>query len=332
MFIPDQKKVKQTDAADKVSGKKSSSAMKLHKKHLRESGIVLRKEKVEESKQAAQVQSVKKQLVPSTPITVSIAGPAVSTTQITLPVQQPVQATQTSTAVVPQTQEAVQEIRKQASNLYYPNLPVEERVKKLVEDGCTNEQIAMRLDMSLKAVMDARKKVRTRSLIQAPRELFSERLVDFNDAFDTAKKLFNDTPESEISYKIMCEFARTMRELIKDYNELEDPRELALVVINQGIQPLVESILKTVVDGFKATIKNVSPFLKEQERIMLNDSLTNGLRTLQDNVNGNYNNAVGVLERIFNVELEASKVRAKSKTDLKSEQQPQINNVQAIQI
>ena len=129
----------------------------------------------------------------------------------------------------------------------------------------------------------------------------------------------------------MCEFARTMRELIKDYNELEDPRELALVVINQGIQPLVESILKTVVDGFKATVKNVSPFLKEQERIMLNDALTNGLRTLQDNVNGNYNNSISVLERIFNVDLEASKVRNKSKTDLKevvAAQPPSTGNVQ----
>lgn len=246
----------------------------------------------------------------------SVSQTTVATTPHVQPPSLPAQVPTTPVAQMP-----VEELRKQSSNSYYPGLPPEERVARLLADGCTNEQIAMRLDMSLKTVMDLRKQVRTKALIQSPRDLFSSRLSDFNSAFDEALKLFNDTPDSEISYKILVEFMKTMRELVKDYNELEDPRELAQQITAQALRPLVQSVLSVIVSSMKATIKNVAPFLKEQERVMLTDSLTSGLRALQDSVNGEYNNSVTTLEKIFAVDLGTMKAHAKSKDKIEDPNQ-----------
>lgn len=285
------------------------------------------KRKGHDTKGTLTVHSTKAPVVSAAPVLFGKTLPIPSVSQTTVATTSQVQPPSLPVSTVVPTpvvqQMPVEELRKQSSNSYYPGLPAEERVAKLLADGCTNEQIAMRLDMSLKAVMDLRKQVRTKSLIQSPRDLFSSRLSDFNSAFDEALKLFNDTPDSEISYKILVEFMKTMRELVKDYNELEDPRELAQQITAQALRPLVQSILSVIVASMKATIKNVAPFLKEQERVMLTDSLTNGLRSLQDSVNGEYNNSVATLEKIFAVDLDTMKAHAKSKDKIEDPTQEQ---------
>lgn len=267
--------------------------------------------------------ATKAPVVSAAPVLFGKTLPLLSVSQTTVATTSQVQPPSPPSVPAPVAQMPVEELRKQSSNSYYPGLPAEERVARLLADGCTNEQIAMRLDMSLKAVMDLRKQVRTKALIQSPRDLFSSRLSDFNSAFDEALKLFNDTPDSEISYKILVEFMKTMRELVKDYNELEDPRELAQQITAQALRPLVQSVLSVIVSSMKATIKNVAPFLKEQERVMLTDSLTSGLRALQDSVNGEYNNSVTTLEKIFAVDLDTMKAHAKSKDKIEDPSQEQ---------
>lgn len=190
----------------------------------------------------------------------------------------------------------------------YANLPPEERVAKLAADGLTNEQIAMRSGLSLKLVMDLRKKSVTKTLIGDPRKLFAERLGDFDHAFQVARTMYHDDPGSETNYRVMAEFAKTMRELVKDYNELEDPRDIAMAIANTALRPLMMKLLKTVVDNVNSALKSVAPYLKDQERTLLGDNLRVGMKSMQDSVNNDYNNAVVGLEQIFGVDLAEVKV------------------------
>ena len=215
----------------------------------------------------------------------------------------------------------LKEIKQQSANLYYADLPLEERVAKLLQDGCTNEQIAMRLDVSLSTVLKTRKTVSTKSLIKSPRDLFASRLTDFNEAFDTAKSNFYDDPTSEVNYKIMTEFAKTMRELVKDFNELEDPKELAQQIIMQALRPVIMKTLKSVVDSMNTTLKSTLPFLGVQEKVLLSDGIKNGVKSLQDAINADYNKSVGILEQIFNIDL----------TDMKLQGKERYNNAEPVQ-
>jgi DNA-binding CsgD family transcriptional regulator len=202
----------------------------------------------------------------------------------------------------------LEDVRQRSNQGYYPELPQDERVRKLVQDGCSNEQIAMRLDITLKAVLDLRKEASKKSIVNDPRALFMTRINDINDAFDEAKKVFFDDPTSETSYKMMNDFAKTLRELMKEYRDLEDPKVLAQQITRQSIRPLVNTLLSVIVTNMKATIKNMNPFLKVQEQELLATSIGNGLKLLQSQVNSDYNNSVSVLETIFNVDLSNLKI------------------------
>lgn len=197
---------------------------------------------------------------------------------------------------------------RQSASLYYPNLPLPERVEKLVQEGCSNEVIALRLDVSLKAVMDARKNINTNKLIKTPRDMFATQLSDFQEAFDTAKSAFFDDPTSEVNYKMLSEFAKTMRELVSAYNDLEDPQELARIVTHKCLRPLVLSVLKTVVESSKSTLKSLQPFLKPNEQVRLYDGMKASLKSLQEQINQDYNTSVEILEKIYGVGLTNMKV------------------------
>lgn len=208
---------------------------------------------------------------------------------------------------VPVQSPSISEVSAKSASLYYADLPLPERVEKLLGDGCTNEQIAMRLDISLKKVMELRKNVNTNKLIQSPREMFSRHLADFNDAFETARSIYFDDPTSEVSYKVMTDFAKTMRELVKDYNELEDPQEVARIVAHRCLRPLVLKVLKTVVDNSNVTLKTLLQFLSESEQTLLVDGIKNSLKLLQEQINVNYNEGISNLEKIYGVELDSLK-------------------------
>jgi hypothetical protein len=120
---------------------------------------------------------------------------------------------------------------------------------------------------------------------------------------------------------MMNDFAKTLRELMKEYRELEDPKELAQQIARQSIRPLVNTLLSVIVTNMRATIKNVSPFLKVQEQTLLTDSISNGLKTLQAQVNSDYNNSVSVLEQIFNVDLSNLKIHEVPKQEKETTEQ-----------
>jgi hypothetical protein len=234
---------------------------------------------------------------PPTPTPVLAQSPSASTGSVTTPTAAPEPERGTGAGAVAAAMAAKS----------YANLPPEERVAKLANDGLTNEQIAMRSGLSLKIVMDMRKKSVTKTLIGDPRKLFAERLGDFDHAFQVARTMYHDDPGSETNYRVMAEFAKTMRELVKDYNELEDPRDIAMAIANTALRPLMMKLLKTVVDNVNSALKSVAPYLKDQERTLLGDNLRVGMKSMQDSVNNDYNNAVAGLEQIFGVDLSEAK-------------------------
>lgn len=198
---------------------------------------------------------------------------------------------------------SVQSLGERMAAASFANLPPDERVAKLAASGLSNEQISLRTGLSLQQVMNARKKVATKSLIGDPRKLFADRLADFDEAFVEARRMYHDDPGSEIYYKAMNDFAKTMRELVKDYTDLEDPQEIALGVVNTSLRPFVLRVLKAVVDNMNAALKTVAPYLREQERVLLADNIRVGMKTLQDSVNVEYNKAVSGLEQLYAVDL-----------------------------
>lgn len=303
-----------------------ASKAKVFKKLAAEKAQAKRKEevKVKRSKYSDVVAAIQgtRQGVPTTQpstqhvTTMPVAQPSVQTTtthvvahNASVPVPQPTMQAPLS----------IPEVKQQASNLYYPGLPFEDRVAKLVQDGCTNEQIAMRLDASLKKVMEARKTTSKALLINSPRELFATRLSDFNEAFDTARGLYFDDPTSETNYRVMTEFAKTMRELVKDYQELEDPQEIANVIVQKCIRPLVLKNLKTIVDSLKTSAKSITPFLSETTSVQFTDGINASLKTLQASVNNDYNKSIEVLEQIYSVSLGNLKINKSDAEDIKQE-------------
>lgn len=190
-----------------------------------------------------------------------------------------------------------------AAKHYYADLPLHERVFKLAQDGQTNDQIAIRLGVSIKQVMDIRKEITTKSLIGNPRDLFARRLKNFEDCFDTMLQVFDEDPTNEVAGKSLTDFMKEMRELTSAYRELDDPREVATTIVNTALRPMVMKTLKAIVDGVNATAKNVTPYLRESEKQMVNDGLRNSLKSLQDNVNDTYNASVQAIAQLYEVDL-----------------------------
>ena len=216
-------------------------------------------------------------------------------------------ATASTSSAASNIQGSGQSLGERMAAASFANLPPDERVAKLAASGLSNEQISLRTGLSLQQVMNARKKVATKSLIGDPRKLFADRLADFDEAFVEARRMYHDDPGSEIYYKAMNDFAKTMRELVKDYTDLEDPQEIALGVVSTSLRPFVLKVLKAVVDNMNAALKTVAPYLRDQERVLLADNIRVGMKTLQDNVNVEYNKAVTGLEQLYGVDLTAVK-------------------------
>jgi hypothetical protein len=216
-------------------------------------------------------------------------------------------ATASTSSAASNIQGSGQSLGERMAAASFANLPPDERVAKLAASGLSNEQISLRTGLSLQQVMNARKKVATKSLIGDPRKLFADRLADFDEAFVEARRMYHDDPGSEIYYKAMNDFAKTMRELVKDYTDLEDPQEIALGVVSTSLRPFVLKVLKAVVDNMNAALKTVAPYLRDQERVLLADNIRVGMKTLQDNVNVEYNKAVSGLEQLYGVDLTAVK-------------------------
>lgn len=228
------------------------------------------------------------------PQTSAILQNSSHTAQVPAPVLVPVQATKPdveNTGTAP------------AAKLYYADLPLQERVFKLAQDGQTNDQIAIRLNISIKQVMDIRKEITSKSLISNPRDLFARRLKNFEDCFDTMLQVFDEDPTNEVAGKSLTDFMKEMRELTAAYGNLDDPREVAEKIVNMALRPLIMRTLKTIVDGVNATAKNVTPYLREAEKQMVNDGIKNSLKTLQDSVNTQYNTSVEAIAQLFDVDL-----------------------------
>lgn len=207
-------------------------------------------------------------------------------------------------------QTPLQVVTQNTSATYYPDLPMPERVQKLVDSGCSNEQVSLRLGISLKAVMSIRRELGAKTIMADPRSMFASYLKDFDEAFQTAKTNYFDDPTSETNFRVMTDFARTMRELVTSYQDLEDPSVVVDAVVRKCLQPTILKILETVFNEIESTKKNLLPFLRESDKPILVDGLNNAMKSLQQRVNTDYNASLDVLGKIYGVDTTPLRTKA----------------------
>jgi len=187
-----------------------------------------------------------------------------------------------------------------------PVLSENDRRMRIIDgmrNGLTDQQLAIKFDSDLASVMRIRKEFIKTAKMNDPRALFSKRLADIDEAFEIAKDKFFDDPGNETYMKGMNDFAKTLRELIQSYNDLEDPRAVADVMVRRVIRPLTMGQLTPIVEALSNLQVEMSSFLPEHARGMVETSIVGAVKKLRDTTKIEYNRAVETLSQMFEVDL-----------------------------
>ena len=186
------------------------------------------------------------------------------------------------------------------------------RIVDSMREGLTDQQIAIKFDTDLASVIRIRKDFIRTSKMNDPRALFSKRLSDIDEAFEVAKDRFFDDPGNEAHMKGMNDFAKTLRELVDAFNNLENPADTADVIIKRIIRPLVMGQIDPIIESLSNMQTEVSSFLPEHSRAMLETSVLGAVRRMQEASRVEYNKAVSTLSQLFNVDLTTAKITSAS--------------------
>ena len=186
------------------------------------------------------------------------------------------------------------------------------RIVDSMREGLTDQQIAIKFDTDLATVVRVRKDFIRTSKMNDPRALFSKRLSDIDEAFEVAKDRFFDDPGNEAHMKGMNDFAKTLRELVDAFNNLENPADTADVIIKRIIRPLVMGQIDPIIESLSNMQTEVSSFLPEHSRAMLETSVLGAVRRMQEASRVEYNKAVSTLSQLFNVDLTTAKITSAS--------------------
>lgn len=179
------------------------------------------------------------------------------------------------------------------------------RMKMLdsMREGLTDQQIALKFDIDLASVIRVRRDFIKTSKMNDPRALFSKRLADVDEAFDEVKQRFFDDPGNEVYLKGMNDFAKTLRELVQSYNELEDPKAIAEMIVKRALRPMMMGQLTPIIEAMSNMQLEMSSFLPEHTRAMVETSVISATRSMQESSRVEYNRAVNTLSTLFNVDL-----------------------------
>lgn len=186
------------------------------------------------------------------------------------------------------------------------------RIVDSMREGLTDQQIAIKFDTDLASVIRIRKDFIRTSKMNDPRALFSKRLSDIDEAFEVAKDRFFDDPGNEAHMKGMNDFVKTLRELVDAFNNLENPADTADVIIKRIIRPLVMGQIDPIIESLSNMQTEVSSFLPEHSRAMLETSVLGAVRRMQEASRVEYNKAVSTLSQLFNVDLTTAKITSAS--------------------
>lgn len=193
------------------------------------------------------------------------------------------------------------------------------RMKMLasMREGLTDQQIALKFDIDLASVIRVRRDFIKTSKMNDPRALFSKRLADVDEAFEEVKQRFFDDPGNEVYLKGMNDFAKTLRELVQSYNDLEDPKAIAEMIVKRALRPMMMGQLTPIIEAMSNMQLEMSSFLPEHTRAMVETSVISATRSMQESSRVEYNRAVNTLSTLFNVDL--SDMRLSTASEVRSE-------------
>lgn len=186
------------------------------------------------------------------------------------------------------------------------------RIIDAMREGLTDQQIAIKFDTDLATVVRVRKDFIRTSKMNDPRALFSKRLSDIDEAFEVAKDKFFDDPGNEAYMKGMNDFIKSLRELVDAFNNLENPADTADVIIKRILRPLVMGQIDPIIESLSNMQTEVSAFLPEHSRAMLETSVLGAVRRMQEASRVEYNKAVSTLSQLLNVDLTNAKITSAS--------------------
>ena len=162
--------------------------------------------------------------------------------------------------------------------------------------------------MTINTVLDIRREFAKLSKVNNPRELFTQMVDDLSEAFEVAKNNFYDNSQSDINYKAMTEFSKSLRETMSAYQDLDDPAEQATDIIKRIVQPLLMACLNDAVATMSRYKDDVVAFVPEHVKKIAEAGLATHIRKLNSSTTDNYNKAVATLESILNVDLSTQRL------------------------
>ncbi len=187
------------------------------------------------------------------------------------------------------------------------------KMMQAMQDGMSDQQLAIKFEMDLASILRARKEFLKNSKMNSPRALFSKRLSDIDEAFDAVRDRFFDDPGNEVYVKAMNDFARTLRELVQSYNDLEDPKEIATTIVVRVLRPFLMEMLKPVVESLDNMQTEMSTFLPEHTRAMIETSVLGAVRKMQTQTSIEFNKAVSTVSTIYQVDLQELRITNSAK-------------------
>lgn len=230
-----------------------------------------------------------------------------------------------------------------------PSEPDDQRIENLLRAGATEADVAVTVNSTLSRVLEVKRSlgldgVRTttkvtqtqtqqnqmRQLTQltqqvtqsiqkdlvdttrmpSARAIIAARIHDFQEVLDLAKNEYLSNPDSESNYNAMNGFMKTMKDLFKAYQDLDDPQDVAEKIVKQIIAPYMANTVRQVIDSAKKIMEDLQPTLaNEYQTAQLRDGLNDSLRQLRETTRTEYNRAVKTLEVVCEVKLDTLLMR-----------------------
>lgn len=193
------------------------------------------------------------------------------------------------------------------------------KVMQAMRDGLSDTSIALKFDTDVGTVLGIRKDYIKLSKANNPREVFSRRINDLDDAFEVARENFFENPASEIHFRAMTEFNRSLRETIAAFQELEDPNARAAEAIKRVIRPLLMDQLASTVDTMTKFKDDIVKFVPEHVKRIVETGVIEHIRRMSTTTIRHYNKAISTLEDMYGLDLDQYKQHQGS--DLEPESQ-----------
>lgn len=196
------------------------------------------------------------------------------------------------------------------------------KAMQAMRDGLSDTAIALRFEVDVATVLGIRRDYVKMSKANNPREMFSKRINDLDDAFEVARENFFENPASEIHFRAMTEFNRSLRETIDAFQKLEDPTARSAELIKRVIRPLLMDQLRTSAETMTRFKDDIVKFVPEHVKRIVEAGVLDHVRKMSTTTIRHYNKSIATLEDMYGLDLSQYKqhqgteiVETESQTD-----------------